>query len=406
MFAGAFTTDPQSRMSWFQPLSLEPLYKFELLGLLMGLAIYNGLTLPVNFPLALYMYLLEYRVSSLDSIEDGWPELAKGLRALQSWSEGDVAGVFMRTYTFSMEVFGTAVDIDMDARRRRHEQRSTPGPSGQKKEETTNPEDFDEADYVNLDVDQDDQEKGTKAPSHRSRSSSASITDSSSIGESSPFTKASSSRSKIVGFAHANLCSTNGVFAHPLNYRPGSPTKSTPMVTNANRDQYIKDYIHYLTYNSVRPQLSAFKSGFNRCVDKTSLELFEPRLLKTLVEGHREISTQLLQDISRYDGGYFRSHRSVQEFWKIVHGWGKEEGEAGQSKVRKLLEFVTASDRLPVGGEESITFVVQKNGVGDERLPTSLTCFGRLLLPEYSDIEAMRKGLERAIEEAKGFGVP
>ena len=28
---GAFTTDPGTRMSWFQPDSLEPLYKFELL---------------------------------------------------------------------------------------------------------------------------------------------------------------------------------------------------------------------------------------------------------------------------------------------------------------------------------------------------------------------------------------
>jgi len=64
-------------MSWFQPGSLEPLYKFELLGLLTSLAVYNGLTLPFTFPRALYRKLLNLPVISLVHIEDGWPELTK-----------------------------------------------------------------------------------------------------------------------------------------------------------------------------------------------------------------------------------------------------------------------------------------------------------------------------------------
>lgn len=55
---GLFATDAQTRMSWFQPGSLEPPYKFEMLGLLTSLAVYNGLTLPFSFPLALYRKLL------------------------------------------------------------------------------------------------------------------------------------------------------------------------------------------------------------------------------------------------------------------------------------------------------------------------------------------------------------
>ena len=41
---GMFTTDPRTRMTWFQVNPLEPLHKFELLGLLFSLAVYNGET--------------------------------------------------------------------------------------------------------------------------------------------------------------------------------------------------------------------------------------------------------------------------------------------------------------------------------------------------------------------------
>lgn len=107
-------------MSWFQPGSLEPLYKFELLGLLTSLAVYNGLTLPFTFPLALYSKLLDQPVSKLADIEDGWPELTKGLRTLHDWPEDNVESVFMRPFVFSVDVFGTTVDVDMDKARKTH----------------------------------------------------------------------------------------------------------------------------------------------------------------------------------------------------------------------------------------------------------------------------------------------
>lgn len=39
-----------------------------------------------------------------------------------------------------------------------------------------------------------------------------------------------------------------------------------------------------------------------------------------------------------------------------------------------------------------------------QRLPTSLTCFGRLLLPEYSCKKALAEKLDKALENARGFG--
>jgi HECT-domain (ubiquitin-transferase) len=72
----------------------------------------------------------------------------------------------------------------------------------------------------------------------------------------------------------------------------------------------------------------------------------------------------------------------------------------------RLLEFVTASDRVPVGGEANITFVIQRNGPDSERVPTSLTCFGRLLVPEYRSRRKLKEKLRIALENGKGFGVP
>lgn len=40
-----------------------------------------------------------------------------------------------------------------------------------------------------------------------------------------------------------------------------------------------------------------------------------------------------------------------------------------------------------------------------QHLPTSLTCFGRLLLPEYSSQAVLEEKLGKALENARGFGV-
>ena len=107
---GVFTTDPTTQMSWFHPSSPEPAYKFEMLGILVSLAVYNGLTLPFTFPLVMYRKLSGLHSHTLSDLEDGWPELVKGLKALRDWKDGDVEDIFMRTYVFSIDKFGATED--------------------------------------------------------------------------------------------------------------------------------------------------------------------------------------------------------------------------------------------------------------------------------------------------------
>ena len=76
-----------------------------------------------------------------------------------------------------------------------------------------------------------------------------------------------------------------------------------------------------------------------------------------------------------------------------------------QEDLRHLLEFVTASDRVPVTGYESITFhIVRIAGAESGGLPSSSTCFGKLYLPDYQDKKILEKKLGLAIRNSKGFG--
>eukprot|EP00035_Acanthoeca_spectabilis_P013345 m.247278 g.247278 ORF g.247278 m.247278 type:complete len:64 (-) comp15860_c0_seq6:362-553(-) len=52
-----------------------------------------------------------------------------------------------------------------------------------------------------------------------------------------------------------------------------------------------------------------------------------------------------------------------------------------------------------------IFLVIQRNGGDSDRLPTALTCFGRLLLPEYSTKEKLQQRLALALEHGAGFGL-
>ena len=113
---GIMTIDPRSQMSWFDPKSLEPLYKYELLGLLLGIGVYNGFTLPVNFPIVLYRKLCQLEATEgrhFSLIADGWPDLHKAFKALLD-SKEEVSETIMRTYVFSFETIdGRSADVDM-----------------------------------------------------------------------------------------------------------------------------------------------------------------------------------------------------------------------------------------------------------------------------------------------------
>lgn len=397
---GMFTVDERTRMAWYQPASHEPLYKFEMLGLLMSLAVYNSVTLSVTFPLAFYRKLLGLKVKKLEHIEDGWPDLAKGLRDLLEWSDGDVADMFMRTYEFSYEAFGTRVDVDMEKVGR---EAPWPRRKRSKGKEKAKSASFDFSSETRSAL---KEESTHSAGTHRPSSFAPQLSTPEIEGKSNDDTDRSvhvlpdaisAPTTPLNDNPKISTTTTTAMASRDPDGDLNNKDTSASLVTNANRAQYIKDYIFWLTDKSIRAQHEALLRGFLVCLSPRTISIFTPEALKSLVEGSSHIDIAGLQRIARYADGYSPTHRVIQWFWQVV----KE--DLDDEDRRRLLEFVTASDRLPVMGVEALVFVVQRAGDEDGRLPTSHTCFGRLLLPEYSGKEVLARQLRRAVWETRGF---
>lgn len=77
----------ETRTYWFNPSSLEDEDEFMLVGLVLGLAIYNAVLLDFPLPLALYRKLIG-QSCTLRDLQDMEPTLGKSLTALLQY-EGE-----------------------------------------------------------------------------------------------------------------------------------------------------------------------------------------------------------------------------------------------------------------------------------------------------------------------------
>ncbi|KAF9204525.1 putative E3 ubiquitin-protein ligase HTD2 [Haplosporangium sp. Z 27] len=123
---GMFVTNEDSRLCWFarSPLDDElALDEYNMVGRLIGLAIYNGIILDIHFPSALYKKLALAAESQGDSrkLDEQWdlddlaeidPTLAKGLKQLETF-EGDVLEAYDRTFQIEYESLGQTYQHDL-----------------------------------------------------------------------------------------------------------------------------------------------------------------------------------------------------------------------------------------------------------------------------------------------------
>lgn len=108
---GMFTYDEETHHLWFNSDSLESTMEFELIGILLGIAIYNAVILDVHFPHIVYKKLMECKMG-LEDVELAMPELGRGLRQLLDF-DGNVEEVFQRNFEYSYEVFGAVKTVEL-----------------------------------------------------------------------------------------------------------------------------------------------------------------------------------------------------------------------------------------------------------------------------------------------------
>uniref|UniRef100_A0A8C6XWW6 E3 ubiquitin-protein ligase n=1 Tax=Naja naja TaxID=35670 RepID=A0A8C6XWW6_NAJNA len=173
-------------------------------------------------------------------------------------------------------------------------------------------------------------------------------------------------------------------------------------VTEENKEEYIMLLTDWRFTRGVEEQTKAFLDGFNEVAPLEWLRYFDEKELELMLCGMQEIDLSDWQKNTIYRH-YTKSSKPIQWFWQVVK-------EMDNEKRVRLLQFVTGTCRLPVGG---FTELIGSNGpqkfcidkVGKETwLPRSHTCFNRLDLPPYKSYEQLKEKLLYAIEETEGFG--
>ncbi|XP_075996384.1 NEDD4-like E3 ubiquitin-protein ligase WWP2 isoform X2 [Genypterus blacodes] len=174
------------------------------------------------------------------------------------------------------------------------------------------------------------------------------------------------------------------------------------LVTEENKEEYISLLTDWRFTRGVEEQTKAFLDGFNEVVPLEWLRYFDEKELELMLCGMQEIDMTDWQKNTIYRH-YTKNSKQIHWFWQVVK-------EMDNEKRIRLLQFVTGTCRLPVGGFAELIgsngpqkFCIDK--VGKETwLPRSHTCFNRLDLPPYRSLEQLREKLLFAIEETEGFG--
>uniref|UniRef100_A0A8C7PWK9 E3 ubiquitin-protein ligase n=1 Tax=Oncorhynchus mykiss TaxID=8022 RepID=A0A8C7PWK9_ONCMY len=174
------------------------------------------------------------------------------------------------------------------------------------------------------------------------------------------------------------------------------------LVTSENKEEYISLLTDWRFMRGVEEQTKAFLDGFNEVVPLEWLRYFDEKELELMLCGMQEIDLSDWQKNTIYRH-YTKNSKQIHWFWQVVKDMDNE-------KRIRLLQFVTGTCRLPVGGFAELIgsngpqkFCIDK--VGKETwLPRSHTCFNRLDLPPYRSLEQLKEKLMFAIEETEGFG--
>lgn len=180
------------------------------------------------------------------------------------------------------------------------------------------------------------------------------------------------------------------------------PDGANIKVTDENKEEYIKLMTEWRFTRGQEEQTKAFLDGFSDVMPLEWLRFFDERELELLLCGMQKIDIDDWQRHTTYRH-YNRNSKQIVWFWQFVR-----DGLDNEKRAR-LLQFVTGTCRVPVGGFAELMgsngpqkFCIEKVGKHNW-LPRSHTCFNRLDLPPYKSYEQLADKLSYAIDETEGF---
>lgn len=183
---------------------------------------------------------------------------------------------------------------------------------------------------------------------------------------------------------------------------PLCPGGENRPVTNSNRWEFVDLYIQYLLDTSVARQYEPFKRGFFTVCGGNALSLFRPEEIELLVRGSDEpLDVTSLRAVATYDNW---SHPRPESLPVVQWFWDFFETSPPQEQ-RKILSFITGSDRIPAMGATSLSIRIACLGDDCPRYPIARTCFNTLSIYRYAAREKFQRLLWDAVVNSEGFGL-
>ena len=184
---------------------------------------------------------------------------------------------------------------------------------------------------------------------------------------------------------------------------PLCPNGDKRPVTNANRREFVDLYVKYLLDTAVTRQYEPFKRGFFTVCGGNALSLFRPEEIELLVRGSDEtLDVATLRAVAVYDGW----GKGIQAEDEPVVAWfWNTFANAHIRGQRKLLSFITSSDRIPAVGATNLVIKITCLGGNCDRFPIARTCFNMIGVYRYHSREVFETKLWRAVDESEGFGL-
>jgi E3 ubiquitin-protein ligase HECTD2 len=179
---------------------------------------------------------------------------------------------------------------------------------------------------------------------------------------------------------------------------PLVPGGETTPVTLVNKHEYVEKYVDWYLNQSIKQQFEAFKQGFWRVLSGDAITLFQAEEIEEIVRGSQELDLNSLEAVTEYDTPRSASRPVVKWFWEY---WKS----VSPVMQRKVLMFITGSDRVPANGTTTMTFKISVGGPDCNRLPMSHTCFNQVILYDYADRDKFRRLMEMAVTGSEGFGI-
>ena len=109
---GMFSYNKKTRLYWFNHYTFEPKIKYELIGIIFGLAIYNNTILDVKLPITIYKKLLGIK-PTLEDMKECDPELYHTLNYLKNNHDNNLKEELDSNFTVIDDKFGEKLVIPL-----------------------------------------------------------------------------------------------------------------------------------------------------------------------------------------------------------------------------------------------------------------------------------------------------